>query len=251
MFKYAIKRILTFIPMLIAISLLSFVISINAPGDPVERLSKAAGNEGSAEQQSGASKKIKQELRKKLGLNLPIFYLSITDLAASDTLYKVQDKYHKANLEALTHQSGNWQAVSDYYSSLLALQKAHQQINAKAIVANNSSFSLNTVNESANQFGFEIGSLLETSDKNIVALKFEKMNSLLEENIFLSDLEYSLANVKQTREDLFTNATRWKTYIPAISWYGSKNQYHLWLLGNGKDRKGLLRGDFGISYIDS
>ena len=49
--------------MLIAISLLSFIISINAPGDPVERLSKAAGNEGSAEQQSGASKKIKEELR--------------------------------------------------------------------------------------------------------------------------------------------------------------------------------------------
>ena len=251
MFKYAIKRILTFIPMLIAISLLSFVISINAPGDPVERLSKAAGSEGSAEQQSGASKKIKQELRKKLGLDLPIFYLSITDLASSDTLYKVQDKYHKANLDALTHQSGNWQAVSDYYSSLLSLQKAHQQVNAKTIVVNDTSLSLNLVNESVNQFGFEIGSLLETSEKNIVALKCEKMNSLLEENIFLSDLEDPLANVKQTRENLFTNATRWKTYIPAISWYGSKNQYHLWLLGNGKDRKGLLRGDFGISYIDS
>ncbi len=251
MFKYALKRILTFIPMLIAISLLSFVISINAPGDPVERLSKAAGNEGSAEQQSGASKKIKQELRKKLGLDLPIFYVSITDLASSDTLYKVQDKYHKANLEALTHQSGNWEAVSDYYYSLLTLQKAHQQVDSKEIVANNSSLSLNEVNESANQFGFEIGSLLETSEKNIVALKFEKMNSLLEENIFLSDLEDELTNVKQTRENLFANATRWKTYIPAISWYGSKNQYHLWLLGNGKDRKGLLRGDFGISYIDS
>ena len=251
MFKYALKRILTFIPMLIAISLLSFVISINAPGDPVERLSKAAGSEGSAEQQSGASKKIKQELRKKLGLDLPIFYLSITDLASSDTLYKVQDKYHKANLEALTHQSGNWQAVSDYYSSLLSLQKAHQQVNAKTIVVNDTSLSLNLVNESVNQLGFEIGSLLETSNKDIVALKFEKMNSLLKENIFLSDLEDPLANVKQTRENLFTNATRWKTYIPAISWFGSKNQYHLWLLGNGKDRKGLLRGDFGISYIDS
>ena len=46
MFKYVIKRVLTFMPMLIAISLLSFIISINAPGDPVERLSKAAGSEG-------------------------------------------------------------------------------------------------------------------------------------------------------------------------------------------------------------
>jgi peptide/nickel transport system permease protein len=251
MFKYALKRILTFIPMLIAISLLSFVISINAPGDPVERLSKAAGNEGSAEQQSGASKKIKQELRKKLGLDLPIFYLSITDLAASDTLYKVQDKYHKANLEALTHQSGNWGAVSEYYSSLLTLQKAHQIIDAKEIVSNDTSLSLNIVNEATNQFGFEIGSLLETSEETVVLLKFEKMNSLLQNHVFLSDLKAPLFNVKQSRESLFTNATRWKTYVPAISWYGGKNQYHLWLLGNGKDRKGLLRGDFGISYIDS
>jgi peptide/nickel transport system permease protein len=251
MFKYALKRILTFIPMLIAISLLSFVISINAPGDPVERLSKAAGSEGSAEQQSGASKKIKQELRKKLGLDLPIFYFSITDLAASDTLYKVQDKYHKANLEALTHQSGNWEAVSEYYLSLLDLQKAHQIIDAKEIVLNDTSLSLNTVNEAANQFGFEIGSLLETSDATLVPLKFEKMNGLLQNHIFLSNLRTPLSNVTQSREILFTNATRWKTYIPTISWYGGKNQYHLWLLGNGKDRKGLLRGDFGISYIDS
>jgi peptide/nickel transport system permease protein len=251
MFKYTLKRILTFIPMLIAISLLSFVISINAPGDPVERLSKAAGNEGSAEQQSGASKKIKQELRKKLGLDLPIFYLSITDLAASDTLYKVQDKYHKANLEALTHQSGNWGAVSEYYSSLLTLQKAHQIIDAKEIVSNDTSLSLNIVNEATNQFGFEIGSLLETSEETVVLLKFEKMNSLLQNHVFLSDLKAPLFNVKQSRESLFTNATRWKTYVPAISWYGGKNQYHLWLLGNGKDRKGILRGDFGISYIDS
>jgi peptide/nickel transport system permease protein len=251
MFKYALKRILTFIPMLIAISLLSFVISINAPGDPVERLSKAAGNEGSAEQQSGASKKIKQELRKKLGLDLPIFYLSVTDLASSDTLYKVQDKYHKANLEALTHQSGNWEAVSDYYTSLLALQKAHQKVNAKEIVANDSSLSLNLVNEAVNQFGFEIGSLLETAEKTIVALKFEKMNSLLVENTFLTNLEIPLADVSKTRSAIFANATKWKTYIPAISWYGGDNQYHFWLVGNGKERQGLIRGDFGISYIDS
>ena len=106
------------------------------------------------------------------------------------------------------------------------------------------------MNEAANQFGFEIGSLLETSDKKVVPLKFEKMNILLKNHVFLSDLNTPLFKTKQSRENLFTSETRWKTYIPAISWYGGKNQYHLWLLGNGKDRKGLLRGDFGISYID-
>ena len=98
MFKYALKRVLTFIPMLIAISLIAFIISINAPGDPVERLSKAAGNEGSAEQQSGASKKIKQELRKKLGLDLPIFYLSIT----CGWVYKyIRENYCLLSIQAL------------------------------------------------------------------------------------------------------------------------------------------------------
>lgn len=251
MFKYAIKRILTFIPMLIAISLLSFVISINAPGDPVERLSKASGSEGSAEQQSGASKKIKQELRKKLGLDLPIFYVSISDLASSDTLYKIQDKYHKANLEALTHQSGNWKAVSNYYNELLNLQKKQQKFNAKSIVSLDSTLDLNTVNEANNQLGFEVGSLLETATPEIVKLKFEKIDQLLATNDFLTPLAADVANVKASKNALSEDASKWKTYIPTIKWYGAKNQYHLWLFGNGKTRHGLLRGDFGISYIDS
>ena len=46
MLKYIVKRILIFIPMLIAISLLAFVININAPGDPVEKLSNSADKEG-------------------------------------------------------------------------------------------------------------------------------------------------------------------------------------------------------------
>ena len=250
MLKYTIKRVLTFIPMLIAISLIAFIISINAPGDPVERLSKAAGNEGSAEQQSGASKKIKQELRKKLGLDLPIFYVSISNLASSDTLYKIQDKYHKANLEELTHQSGNWQAVSDYYNQLLSLQKKAEEVNAKKIIESNPNLSLNTVNEANNQFGFEISSLLETAEEEIVSLKFEKINTLVASNNFLAHLGNPLSVVKSARKKMFANATRWKNYIPTIQWYGGKNQYHLWLFGNGNNRHGLVRGDFGISYID-
>ena len=99
---------------------------------------------------------------------------AITDLASCDTLYKIQDKYHKANLKELTHQSGNWQAVSDYYKQLLRLQKKSENVNAKQIVELNPNLSLNKVNEAINQFGFEIGSLLETAEKKIVTLKFEK-----------------------------------------------------------------------------
>ena len=243
MLKYTIERIITFIPMLIAISLIAFIISINAPGDPVERLSKAAGTEGSAEQQTGASKKIKQELRKKLGLDLPIFYIGISSIANSDTLYKIQDKYHKANLKALNHQSGNWKAVSNYYNSLLKLQDIFNKPNTSSY--------LNL--EASNQFSFEINSLLETSNKEIINIKIEKMDSLLNlatNYSSIADINEHFNNVTTNYSKLESESTKWKNYIPAIHWYGSKNQYHLWLFGNGEERNGVIRGDFGISYID-
>ena len=236
--------------MLIAISLLSFIISINAPGDPIDRLAKSSESEGAAQQQSGASKKIRQELRKKLGLDLPIFYFSITDLSSSDTLYRIEDRGHKSNLEALTHQSGNWKAVSKYYLNLLKLQRTHEKINTKEINSRNS-LDLNRINEVVNKFGFEINSLLETSDQKLVEAKFDTMINLISQNQFLNHLENNLLEAKESRSNLFSNSTRWKTYIPSINWYGTKNQYHLWLLGDNDQRKGLLRGDFGISYIDN
>ena len=261
MLRYTIQRVLTFIPMLIAISLLSFVISINAPGDPVERLAKSAESEGSAQEQSGASKKIKAELRKKLGLDLPIFYLSIADLSTSDTLYKIQDKYHKATLEHLTHKSGNWKLVSDYYNALLNLQSTHIKLNSKEIHSSQDEFDLNTINEVVNQVGFEINSLLETSDDLLINIALNKLTKKISNYSFLNPLVSSFKNVilinlslKENNKHHFlkiASTTKWKTYVPKINWYGSKNQYHLWLFGNGKDRKGLLRGDFGISYIDS
>ena len=251
MLRYTIQRVLTFIPMLIAISLLSFVISINAPGDPVERLAKSAESEGSAQEQSGASKKIKAELRKKLGLDLPIFYLSIADLSTSDTLYKIQDKYHKATLEHLTHKSGNWQLVSDYYSALLNLQSKHLKLNSKEIHSSQNELDLNTINEAVNQVGFEINSLLETSDDTLINLALDKLDNKISNYSFFNPLLSSFGSVKSINNNLANSSSKWKTYVPKINWYGSKNQYHLWLFGNGKDRKGLLRGDFGISYIDS
>ena len=95
MLKYTLKRIVTMIPMLIGISLLSFIISINAPADPIEKLAKASESEGSAQESSAASKEIKQQLRKELGIDLPIFYFSISDLSSSDTLQNTRQRSSK------------------------------------------------------------------------------------------------------------------------------------------------------------
>ena len=125
MLKYLLKRILIFIPTLVAISLLAFIISISAPADPVEKLSNSADKEGNANQQSNATKKTKQELRKKLGLDLPIFYFSFGSISGCDTLYKVADKDHSECLAELSHYYGNWDDVSNYFHQLNLTQLSH------------------------------------------------------------------------------------------------------------------------------
>ena len=140
MLGYVLKRILWFVPTLFAVTLIGFILLANAPGDPVNILSNGAKASGNIEEQ-------KTFWRKKLGLNLPVFYFSVTTLSEPDTLYKVYDE-----------------------------QK-----------------------------------------------------------------------LKIIKEDLKENGG-YKNYIPKIVWYGYHNQYHQWLFG-GANSKGIIRGDFGISYI--
>ena len=113
--------------------LLAFIINVSAPADPVEKLANSADKEGAANQQSNASKKIKQDLRKKLGLDLPVFYFSFGKQSDCDTLYRVADKDHAACLAELSHYYGNWNDVSDYFHQLMLTQLSHSQLDLNTI----------------------------------------------------------------------------------------------------------------------
>ncbi len=52
--------------------------------------------------------------------------------------------------------------------------------------------------------------------------------------------EYNLLKKKADSE--------WKKYIPVISFH-KKNQFHSWMFGNEFYSNGIIRGDFGISWI--
>jgi len=82
MLSYIIRRVILFIPTLIIISFLAFGISVLAPGDPVERLLNASENAGIQNKAHQAS--LIQKKRHELGLDLPLFYFSISTLAESN-----------------------------------------------------------------------------------------------------------------------------------------------------------------------
>jgi peptide/nickel transport system permease protein len=255
MFKYIVKRVLIFIPTLVAISLLAFIISISAPADPVEKLTNSADKEGAANQQSDATKRVKQELRKKLGLDLPIFYFNFGSISDCDTLYRLDDKDHIASLSEMTHYYGNWPDISTYYHQLIKTQLAHEKLVLDNIYLSQDSlepiFTKNQINDAITQSSFEISAILETANPSVLESKMSNLDMLYSKYGFLNSIskEYNLS--KEHYNQVLENASHWKTYIPKIVWYGPKNQYHFWLFGNGQEREGVVRGDFGLSYIDN
>ena len=153
MLKYVVRRVLVFIPTLIAITLLGFVIMVSAPGDPVERMVVAAQAGGEIGSQTANQLEQKKFWSRKLGLDLPIFYLSLNTLAQSDTLYKIYDKNEKESLSRLTSQYGNWPEISDYFSAVSALHDAHSDL--KIDSASAFGYDLNEFKEDVNTSFFE------------------------------------------------------------------------------------------------
>jgi peptide/nickel transport system permease protein len=254
MLKYILKRIIIFLPTLIIISLLAFVISVNAPGDPVERMVVAAQSGGEIGSQTVSQIEQKRFWRKKLGLDLPVFYVAIRSLAEPDTLYRVFDKNERSALDRLTSNYGNWDLISAYYHSINDLD--NEFLKTRFDEDNLSNYTVDEARQSINEARFETISLKSTYDDRIINAKIDKLRDLFNRFSFLHHLRDDLDRVEGNYIAVKTNRQNWKNYIPKLSIY-SLNQYHRWVFGDGnwltgKDAvysRGILRGDFGTSYV--
>ena len=79
--SYLLRRIFLFIPTLLIISLVSFIILVNSPGDPVERMMQAGGTGEMIP--APLLEKQRAEIRHRLGLDLPVFYFGLRQAAAT------------------------------------------------------------------------------------------------------------------------------------------------------------------------
>ncbi len=278
MFKYILKRIVAFIPTLLIISLLAFVISINAPGDPVERLLRAADSEGGTSEQSSAASQQRQELRKELGLDRPVFYMTLGTLAQPDTLYRIPEQSERKALTKLVNRTGNWESVSRYYLALQKAKMAHNGINPDELllaempmdtanidsVARADELALfqdkkNQMQEKINRSKISYGMLMRTDDPTVIETKMDSLQSLYFGATYLQGPATAYAEVREAYQAMSTGITRWKSFIPTLQWHGYFNQYHLWLFGDvpfirknpgNRTRYGMIRGDFGKSFHD-
>lgn len=251
--SYIIRRILIFIPTLFAISLIAFIISINAPGDPVEKLFEGNKSERPGALQNENIEKEKTQLRHELGLDLPTFYITLSSLAEPDTFYRIGDKAEREALSRLLNRYGNWNYISDYFSHVKNLiYSAGKGMNSDSTTL--ARFGEDSLHFYHDQLFQKISSLRLTDDPVEIESKLSTIES---ECARLNDagLMRSTQDCLNKFRSVQANATVWKTNVPSLHFYGY-NQYHRWLFGDGnmftgngaRYCKGVIRGDFGISY---
>lgn len=251
MFKYILKRVAYFIPTLLIISLITFGLSKITPGDPVKLALGNKDNGGDAGQamEKMASEKAYYEKAENLGLNLPTFYLALAPASQPDTMYKIIKRGDRETLTDLISQYGNWDDINKYYLQIKELEFAMFDVQPD-----------NTVFENMKEIKQKINLLYLTSDDQDIQ---NIMNSIIKNSdgkARLNSIYLKTQKLQELYNDIKLKKTVSKNYIPSIKWFGIKNQYHRWLLGDAPwfvgeaqpgQSKGFLRGDFGSSYLDS
>lgn len=248
MLKYIFKRILFFLPTIFAISLITFVLMSSAPGDPVENmLTRSQSGEGGQAADKIAGEKAYNSLRKKLGLDLPLFYFSLAGVATPDTLHKIAKPDHRKNLLRLIDQTGNWPQIEAYYHSVKQLEYAVLDLPRDS---STTSPLIDLKSSVANLY-------LNYRDISIRSY-FSDLNKTASLLPSLAPALPAIANAESAYNNMLSQPTKWKNYIPAVIFNGTKNQYHRWLFGDaplfGESNdetlsKGFFRGDFGTSYF--
>ena len=234
MFKYLLKRILIFIPTMIAITLVAFAISLNAPGDPVlQMMTGGASSANSMDAEQATSEKEYQLKRKELGLDLPVFYFSLSTLAHTDTLYKVPRVFEQEMLGRLTDEYGNWPEIVEYYHSLKELEQLIFELPKEA----GSGDQLLLVKN-------DIITLRRESKAADIYYYLGKIDSMATLSPALAVLSPAVGMCRTRFGAVEETSTEWKTFIPAFHFYGANNQYHHWITAI------LFNFDFGTSYQD-
>ncbi len=252
MLKYIAKRILVFFPTLVAITLLGYLIMVNAPGDPVERMMVAAQSGGEVSSQSINSIEQRKYWSHKLGLDLPVFYFSLSSLAQSDTLYRVYDRTERDALERLTRQYGDWPSVSAYHASLSTLFNAHLDFEPDSALLP-IDFPDRALEQVSVSF-FETSALKSTYEAEVIESRLNALGHIYELP-FMARFAPLLADVRARHAAMTSAGGAWRNMVPVLHFNGN-NQYHRWVFGDGnwitgegaQFSRGLVRGDFGTSY---
>jgi len=232
MISYFFQRVLLAIPTLFIISFFVFMLSKQTPGDPVLALQQGSGAVAADFSTFELQDRDYRKTAAFLGLDKPQFYFSLLPVAYPDTLYKFLYPDKKRALKGLLSRYGNWPAIQAYDQALRQAEKMSYQLpdTLEGDLLKSLRTSLKLLH---NQYKPErIQATLEEMQSR-VAVYPELSASMIPH----------LQALQGSWDKVYRNPKGYQTWIPALQWYGSDNQYHHWI-------SGVLRGNWGKSYLD-
>lgn len=228
---YILQRLIWFIPGLFIVSLLAFAISVNTPGDPIDVMLASEPEKESDD--PTIENNLRNQWRSRLGLDLPLFYFSLTSLSTPNaTLSSTLTKEEEAAMKKLAFTSGNAANSRLLHMSFDAMWdvlaadtgRIQEKTREQALVRINS---------------------LKTADSK------EKIEGLMGEIRKLNILDPQFNRKFIESDKLFRKwrieKSAWRSWVPSLRFHPD-NRYHRWLWGDPFGySKGVMRGDFGIS----
>ncbi len=232
MLKYILRRLLVLTPTLLAILLITFVISRNTPGDPVYRELDAQFREGSHVTPERKDQEYARVSHAR-GYDLPTFYVSLTSLAYPDTLHRVLDLSDRANLAEMVSIYGNWESIVSYYRQL---KKGLLRIRSHKMPPDQK--------DSILEAQVTIEQLLKVAKRPEIEYRLQILETLSQSVPLLVDsMQSEFYGIQGSFGAVLETQSTWKNYVPTLHFHGLHNQFHQWLMG-------VLRLDFGRSYSD-
>lgn len=209
--------LLKFLGIAAAVLLLTFFLLKSGQQDVVDRM-MAVNPELASANSPQQTENQKQELRRQLGLNLPAFYFRLTSSAIPSKWPDQLSPVHRKTLEAWAIKTGDYQGA---FNLIGQLKEAR--------------------NSSQGQTSLSFQLSLQQKD-------LEKVKSTLSQMDYAAiQTDIDVSTLAKEVDNLLAQSSA-STWVPAIRFYG-QNQFHQWLFGNGENTKGILRGDFGMSYV--
>jgi peptide/nickel transport system permease protein len=234
MLKYLLRRLLIIVPTMFAIMSLSFMISRNTPGDIVATIASSdAADQHSSFRTREDGQREYQRVKTDLGLDGPVFYVSMKSIAYPDTMHRILRRNEKRGLQRLIARYGNWEEISNYYHAVCRLEDQ-----AYAVPAPDS------IKPDYNSLLMSLNTLRYVANDSEIDFNIEMIDSVAEKHPeILGSIATGMDSVKAALAAVKNNPTTWKLYVPTLNWYGTDNQFHHWMAA-------FISLDFGKSFQD-
>lgn len=170
--------------------------------------------------------------REKQGLDKAPFFLSVHPLSEPDTLFLFINPLEQQAIERLCWSFGNWPRIQDFREAVKYFLQ----------VQNDAYRSLNEPDQQTSYLFQDIReisiSLLRSGSDKEIERSLIGVKKILQDHQ-LQGLERALVPVTASWTVVTQQTSRWKTFIPVVSWHGLNTQYLDWLSAV------IFRFDFG------